>query len=88
MPVAVKALTSSDPEIAAAYANNIQALDSLSHPHVVKHYTHIIGNGTVQKPLRLAVAAVWQSLLVPLPLDELLSSQQCHCSSERAVLAA
>ncbi|CAK0784648.1 hypothetical protein CVIRNUC_007852 [Coccomyxa viridis] len=45
MPVAVKALTSSDPEIAAAFASNIGALASLSHPHVVKHFTHIIGNG-------------------------------------------
>ncbi len=51
MPVAVKALTSSDPEIAAAFASNIGALASLSHPHVVKHFTHIIGNGMVRNPL-------------------------------------
>ena len=87
MPVAVKALTSSDPETAAAFEPNIEALASLSHPHVVKHFTHIVGNGMVGKLLWLTVAAVCQLLLVPLPLDEPFSSQQCHCSSLRAFYA-
>ena len=56
MPVAVKAMTISDPETAAAFEPNIKALASLSHLNVVKHFTHITGNGMVRKSLRRPVA--------------------------------